>query len=492
MPAVRAWLAVITVGLVGCSQELPFIDAGTPVPNHCAPTPADVGFGAVAPFARSDRTVRLRNPTANTVIVELGTVEAPFSASLSGRLRLAAGQAREMTFTVAPTDTLSHMTRVSFRGGIDCPIGSFLLTAESTGGVTVTPGTLDFGALPLGGTRVLSLLLVNSASTPALVTRATVRPSSTFAANFAQLEVPSGASVALSVQARATTAGFVVGTLDLGGPQFSTVVDLVVHGGVPVARLEPASLDVALAPFFPDVPQASFVERRVVLRNAAANTLPASANLRLLEPTASVMALEGTSAELCVGEWDGGACALPQPLTSTFASLSGGESLVVPLRVMPGGSGPRRWLVTFSTNDPVTPRPQLLVTATAARPDPCELTVTPPQLDLGVHAPGEGATAELTFENVGSSACVLDALRLMVGPRDGGAGVDGGGVPVQTSASLWLDGGFEQLTLAAGARHVATLAASARFPGTTEGAVEYHVLRADSGVSRVPFEMTVR
>jgi hypothetical protein len=109
MPAVRAWLAVISVGLAGCSKEIPLIDAGTPVPNHCAPTPADVAFGAVPPFSRTDRTIILRNPTADTVIVELGAVDAPFSANLSGRVKLAARQTQAMTFTVAPTDTLSHV-----------------------------------------------------------------------------------------------------------------------------------------------------------------------------------------------------------------------------------------------------------------------------------------------------------------------------------------------------------------------------------------------
>lgn len=475
-------LGLLALVFAACvAPPIPLIDAGTPVPNRCVPTPDDVAFGVLTPGVAETRTILVRNPTQETLVIAVGEVSAPFTLE-SGRFKLAAGQQQPLKVSVQTTDALAHLARVTFSGGLACEPTSFLLSARTVGQLTVSPPQLDFGNVGIGETKTLAVVLTNSTDHDVRLIDA-ISTNAVFTAAVSTLLLGPRQSSVVQVEARPVVFGTTQATLVLTGSSFTRGVPLQVNGGRAIAQLEPEVIDVPLVPFFPGAPSESFVARTVLLRNLAPPVAPPNAALRITGPL-RVEAIDGGLEELCVGAWSAAGCAAPGQ-----GLITGGQALTVPVRISPTSEGPRQWRVTFPTNDALAPNQQVLITATAARPGECQLDVTPRTLVLGAHPAGTPGVGSLTFHNTGSTPCFVDSLALVATP-DGDA--DGGFAPV-SPATVELDGGASFLVIDAGSEHVVTVSVTGRFPNSTVvGQVGFHVLRADSGVEAVPFMMQVQ
>lgn len=113
-------------------------------------------------------------------------------------------------------------------------------------------------------------------------------------------------------------------------------------------------------------------------------------------------------AGLCVGDLVEDACQAWTP-----GPLEAGESVRLPLAFWPSAPGDARWIVTFTTNDPVEPERRIEVLATTEGRDPGCLTISPSTLDFGtVRLTCTSATQTFTISNICSSSLVLSAPRI--------------------------------------------------------------------------------
>jgi hypothetical protein len=482
---VTRW-ALLAVVLLGCEpRPIEFIDAGVVEPRRCLDTPADVDFGVPALANLTARRFQVHNPTTVTRYIELGTAAPPFRLAPAGRHKLGPNESLDVDVGVTLPDLRSALTRVRFVGGLDCEPTSFLLIAQSGGGVALNPAQLDFGAVPLQATRALTLTVTNTRAAPAVIDTFRFEARGADApALWSVVETPliiePGGARALEVRTQARREGLDVRTLSLAGPGTSLSVQVSMFGGIATPVLE-AVEPVPTIPWFPDAPEASFVERRVRLRSVGPANLPESGFVRVLD--AGLFTLAGEPSEWCVGAWDAGC----QPFEFAERALEPGAVLEVPVRLMAHGAGAKSFVLELVTTPDGAPlRAQFQ--AVASTPGPCEFSYGPPTLiaradDAGVvHAP-------LTLTASSAGPCEIDDLHAVVETAIGFMGQPRGA----EAGVLSTPGAQAAFTLAAGTSVTLDVQGRERTPlSSLSGTLSLHPLRADGGVVRIPLEFQFR
>lgn len=479
-----ARLVVVLLALGACTPELPIIDGGVFDPNKCVQKPEDIDFGVIQPPTMVTRAFTLKNPTTRTLYPEVGEATPPFSTGI-GRVKLDPRQ--EITlFVGVSVDGRAAISRIPFKGGLECPQDSFLVQLRAEGRVIAIPSMLDFGAVPRGAERTLEVVLASSRPTSVLINK--VRLADTSAATVFTFPVEpfvleaNGGTHALPVTFHAITSGTRTSTLVLDGEGVAFSVPLSGTTGGPIANVSPSALTVQV-PYFGDAPGASFIASGFTLFNVGDGTQGAMSSLRLSSPI-QVEALTGSDTELCVGRLreDAGCVSFTTPALG----IDTNRHVEVPLVVMAKTPGPKQWTLHVRTNDITAPERLVNVSADTFEPAPCELSISRPTFDAGLD-PRSPAVALFTFVNGGATDCLIDDVQAEVTVTRSTTFP----VTFPDAGTITIAEGAYRVD--AGATLVLPVVVHSGVPNSTvEGFVSAHPLRADAGVERVELGVQFR
>lgn len=326
-----------------------------PAAPKLAASPSTLAFGNVTAGTSSSKTVTLSN-TGNATLT--GTVargagtsgEYAFSPST---FSVAAGASQVVTVTYAPVDTTtdngSLVVSSNDTTSPSLPVGlSGTGVAAPTPAIALSPGSLAFGTVTLGGAATLSAQ-VRNAGTATLAVTGIALCSGTSAefgwAPAAPLSIAPGQSATVAVTYRPTAAGTDSGCLALSSndPASPTVnlglAATAAEQAIPAIALDPAAID------FGTVVVGSTVSRTAQVRNAGNATLHVT----------------GISA--CAGT------------PSTFAwspvagfSVAAGQSAELTVSYAPTAAATDGGCLAVASDDPAHPRVELAVGGVGVQP----------------------------------------------------------------------------------------------------------------------------
>ncbi|MDP1829997.1 MAG: hypothetical protein Q8L48_42435 [Archangium sp.] len=430
---------VLLAGLLGCAPPPggappppppPVKDAGSVFVEPCLRVfPEDLDFGEVENSLGAVRQVQVTN--TSTFLRTLRAVRPPRGFVLSPPiddlgLQIAAGASHRFEVQFFPTDALLHLGSLELNAGLDCA-ARLPLSGLGSGEVLTVPASLDFGFVPPGTTKTLELQLVNTRRVPVQVRN--LRLDSSMIQAFggslpSQLDLPALSTTSLMVTASPVTDETFFGDLLAVTAPFGALrTPLRVVGGAPVAALSATHLEVRHVRFDPG--SASFAQRVVTLRNVSTSGRSDEAQLRLVPPFVTVEAPDGGPVdELSISPGAGAVMGLPL-----------GAATEVLVHFTPTGVGSRSYRITLFTNAPVAPELGLTFDAEVESLPPCNgLSITPAVVLALTPTPDGKSAGSVTFENSGTSRCVVDDLRLEQG----------------TPATFSITGGVQQLVVEPG------------------------------------------
>lgn len=375
----------------------------------------EVDFGEVEtvtdPFAFPEFfAVRVTNVSNTTRALRSNLPQGPFSLSPPLHAIEALVQPRgfiDLGIQFLPPDGRLHLSSVELNAGPGCT-ATINLRGLGSGSIAFEPRFLDFGFLEPGRQKTLEVKLVNSRRVPVNVPvlRLDSRELQVFSANLpSQLLLPALSSTTFSITAAPQqedtfTASLFVSTLFGHAETFMQVV-----GGTPVADVSPRAITVPVVGFSTGSREPSFSERVLRVRNVGTTGASTEAALRVLPPFVRVTALDG-------GVADELAVVILPTLSSPIAR---GEELEVLLRLKPTAPGPRSYMLTVFTNDPVQPEHVVTYEADVQALPRCELRIEPQQELVLTARPDGRSQGTISFINQGSTACIVDDLRLTAG-----------------------------------------------------------------------------
>ena len=189
-------------------------------------TAAPVNFGNVAVGTKVSSTLTLTATSA--VTVSSVSTAAPFTATLpTGAVTLAAGAKLAVPVTFTPTATGASSGTATFTTNLGT-VG-FDLNGEGTqAGLAATPAGIDFGTVPTGANKTLSVNIFNTGATAATVTStaAPVAPFTAASLPATGTVIPAGGSIAISVKYAPTAGGTNNSAVTVNGSTGSVSVPL--------------------------------------------------------------------------------------------------------------------------------------------------------------------------------------------------------------------------------------------------------------------------
>ncbi len=302
--------------------------------------PSALNFGSVAVGSQSTLSFALSNPTGTTASSLLLSATSGFSVTSNCGVALNAYSTCAVLVTFQPLGTGAQAGTVSVQtasNSLPLTVALSGAGANSVPQLTVTPGFLAFGSVPVGSTATLPLTLTNGSSSP--VNQIVVSASSGFAVtSTCGTTLNSNSSCTLVVSFSPAMAGAVAGRLLIQStdPASPLNVALTGTGAVlpPRLLLTPSSLNFGTVPV------------------GSANTLTAT--------------LQNTSSSPV------GAVAVTASGNFTVASTCGtvlapGSSCALSVAFSPSLAGAASGLLTVTSNDPASPL-TASITGTAALP----------------------------------------------------------------------------------------------------------------------------
>ncbi len=248
----------------------------------------DVPVGATATATVTATATRAVTVTA------VGTT-APFTATAPPLpVTLAAGERLSVpvSFTpAAPGTATGTLTFTVTDGDRTATVGATLHGNGVRPGLTASPAGLDFGEVPVGGTRSLTTGFTNTGTQPETITAVTApgAPFTTTGLPAAGLTVAPGQTVAVGVAYTPAAAGTHTATLAVTGPNGSATVALTGTGVTGTARLSvsPGTLAFGAVPVGQSATRTLTVANtgnlNVTVTKAAPPTLPFIVNTPLPE-----------------------------------------------------------------------------------------------------------------------------------------------------------------------------------------------------------------
>lgn len=440
----------------------PLTLTGKAIAGQCD-VPESIDFGSVPLRSTLGRDISLRNDGAAPVkVVAGGVTGAPVGVfnlgglDGNGTLTVAPGTAPNLAVTFTPSEPGDFTGQFTVRRADSCPQRTVTLKGRGVSSCITWKAEpaddaqglgLHFGAVPPSSAGPGKVTFSNACSVPAeLSNLRTTDPVFVVTAAAPQdvtlLVVPaatrdgSGAWVdgtaVTSLEFRPVALGQKVGSLQAAtslSSQPGVAVSLRGFGGGPRIEVRPSPLfAIGRVGFTPGAMPGTFVQRALRVANVGNRPTPADprANLYLgpngVGPTYfEVRAINGTDAELCVGEWDTftDSCtntlsqALYDPAVGLEASATG--ALQLPLRVLPATAGLKEWEITIYSNDVTNPEVRVRVTAEAIAAPPCNYTITPTTLSYGIMDVPQVKDLSFTLTNLGttpSEVCYFNGLGL--------------------------------------------------------------------------------
>lgn len=338
---------------------------------------------------------------------------APFAVDFEETELSAAGERSFRLWFAPPEAKGAHLARVALSVEGAAPDAAplvFVLKAQSQRATCAVPAVLDFGAVPVGETVVLSLQTENVTDQPVTAfigDRAGADPAAfglTMASPRGEVRVEPGASVRAEVTFSPTELRRYQATIQVKAPGPCPVVEVRLRGtGTDEAfSWRPAELD------FGFVNPGRTAQKAVVFVN------PSNVPVTLTELTLSDPAFRR---EVAAGE---------DP--TRFVVPGAGNVSLLPITCAPTTSGARLGTLRFKTGLRRTPEGQVTLKCTGGGP---QVRVTPTMLNFGRVPAVAGSTLfstrTLRVENVGSRPMPANALgNLHLGKVAAGGGV---GVP---------------------------------------------------------------
>lgn len=419
----------VTVTLVAASES-----------RQCE-VPEVIDFGAVTVGESLTLDVPLSNPTMNTAEVVAGALSgADLMAfgyqpgSPQGPIPLPAGGSTTLRLRFAPTEERSYRARVSLQGAGSCAPVEVLVKGEGTlETLTWTPSSLDFGFVPPGLTKSLTIefknpsranveltdLLVTATGFGTAASQFGVQPGAMNPKRF--MVNPTGTPSSLTVTCTPTTLGARSASLSFNTPLVrvpSGRLSLTCTGGGPLIRATP--MQVA----FGRVPAVQGAVRRRKIRLANVGTRPAT-------PDARANLLLGKAAVAPYVEFVPAAGTLASEVTATvdaryvpavgLEATSGKNEVDLEVAISPASAGLKEGELLVYSNDVATPVLRIPVSATAVEASPCNALVTPGQLDFGLVTSG---TKDLVVsiknqDTAANDLCFVSGLGLEPGTHVG-------------------------------------------------------------------------
>ncbi|MBI5546836.1 MAG: choice-of-anchor D domain-containing protein [Deltaproteobacteria bacterium] len=432
-------------------------------PPICSVIPgSSLAFGNVATGTSVRRSMEVANTSATGFSITVNAITGLDALAFAmpqfapGTYTVAPGEVLHIPFDFFPTHVGPHAAQLSFTVpnpcglttlalagvGVDQTLQCFpqVLVTEPGSGQAVAACRLDLGHVTPGSRRQASLGLVNVGSEDVTVSgMGLVQDASKDAAFSIQgaggsIVVPrDGGRVQLEVTFEPQQLGSYQGKLDFASTDAkrpSGSFALVGAGGGPAIGLEPLVIDFSrvavngtqtrgliISNQGTDVPGTD--EDNLRLQEAGAGTLCGSSSD--CSPT-SLQCYAGTcwheqQAELVTsspGEFE----LLWPPQGYSPLGIAAGQLAVAQVRFNPASTGQKSALLRIFSNDPASPTTEVSIVGEGAVLPPCELRVTPSQLDFGVVEAGLPAVVPVTLRNTSTDpngACLLYSVQLAAG-----------------------------------------------------------------------------
>ncbi len=271
-------------GSVAVTSDAPNPVVSVPVtavavgPGTLASSPASINFGSVqVGHPESSSATIVNTGTANVTVSQASVSGAGFTMSGPGLpATLAAGQSASFNLTFTPTSggaasgSLSVSSDAS-NGVLAIPLTA---TAVTTGSLTSSPSSLNFGTVQMGTPKTLSATLTNSGGTSVTVSQATLAGAG-FTLNGLSLPVAlaAGQTKALSVTFTPQASGSATGSISIASNASNTSMTIPLTATVAGAGALSAS-DSSLD--FSTVPVSSTNTLSETLTNTGSSTVTVS------------------------------------------------------------------------------------------------------------------------------------------------------------------------------------------------------------------------
>jgi hypothetical protein len=428
---------------------------GARVELEVSPGSLDVGSAAV--FDRAEGAVRVRN---------LGSVSAQLGVMLTGPHAsaftvdalpplLLPGTETQLPVHFRPVSMGLARATLAVTGCAGCPPHEVALSGLGTAGIlSVTPGRLDFGRVPVGSSASLKVTLSHSGNVPITVQPPSLQgdPGARFTVGAGTaafpLQLQPGRTADVVVNFAPTAEGKVTGAwLEVRAQASNTDgrvdIPLSGEGGGGCVLVLPRALD------FGVVPQGMTVMRKVNVLNRCSGEISLS-DLQVLGATGGFFSVDASAGPVTL------AVGAIHPLSLQFTPRNGETqaSATLSLKAWEGGA-------PYALSVPLTASSRIFA--------PCVAELLPAALDFGGVQVGARTSLSVSVRNAGADDCVLSGFGLVPG-SDAAFGI----TPVDAT------------TLAPGAVQVLQVAFSPLGVGSHAGQAALSVNQAAPGALLVP------
>jgi Leucine-rich repeat (LRR) protein len=250
-------------------------------------TPASRDFGSIQVNTTADLAFTVQNSGGGT-LSGTATVTAPFSVVSGGSYTLTAGQSQTVTVRYSPISVGTHPGTVTFTGGGSAS-RSVTGSAYAPSGISVTPGNLDFGSIPVNTTADLPFTVQNIGGSTLSGTATVVAPFSIVSGG--SYTLTAGQSQTVTVRYSPISVGTHPGTVTFtGGGGASRSVTGTAYAA-PVITVTPASRD------FGSIQVNTTADLTFTVQNSGGGTLSGTATV-----TAPFSVVSGGSYTLTAGQ----------------------------------------------------------------------------------------------------------------------------------------------------------------------------------------------
>lgn len=362
-----------------------------PTQGTLAANPLSVTFGSVAVGSTTTQSALLSNTGNADVTVSQATISTK-NFNLMGMtfpMTVAAGQIVPVQIQFAPeqagnlTGTMTVTSNASD--------ASVSVTLDGTGtqpGLTLTPSTLAFGSVSVGGTATENATLTNSGNASLTITAASPSGSSEFGMSglTLPLTLAPNQSSSFPVQFAPTAGGSVSGSISFvsNAPGSPTVLSLSGSGETAGSALNASPSSIA----FGNVVIGNHPSQTVTLKNTGTTSI-----------SVSQVAASG-SATFTVGGFS--------PVT-----LTGGQTTSFTVTFTPTAAGAVSGSVTVTstaTNSSIS----IALSGTGTTPQPA-LGISPTSVSFGSVPVGTTASQSVTLSNTGSAALTISGVSASAG-----------------------------------------------------------------------------
>ncbi len=386
----------VAIGLDPSDTEVAHVTA-TAVDATLGIDPAAIDFGAVSLHSRAVRSLDLANGSPAALAARLALAGGgDFGLATPEPIAIPPHGSATVTLSFTPSTLGAQQATLDVSACPGCAVTPVSVRGTGVAAVvTVTPARLDFGAVRVGQSKSLDVVVANAGNQPLALPAVTIGYGAEVfsVAPSGASQVSAAGSLTLSVTFAPGAAGAFSGALHLAtSDPGSPSIDVPLSGsaGAPAIAVLPGALD------FGSQPVGSSTVRQVLIENVGAE----AAGVPPLQLTG--LQLSGSGALFLEGP------ALP-------FTLAPGQSLIASVDYLPISGGAMQGTLTVASTDPATPTVTVPIGGGARVPPPCRWSADPSPLDFGLVAPGQSIELDVGLTDVGTDDCVVSGIQAAPG-----------------------------------------------------------------------------